>query len=436
MPQVYSLPYANLRSARRPVVEKSVSGFPAWLALIGLIIPAAEVQIYFGSAKFTVGRLGVVLLLLPACVALCRSGRRLIISDVFAVATAAWIVAAGITVGGSTTLPSAVAESLEFFGGYIVARAFFFGPAALEKFISVLKILTCIAVAFAIAESVSGRLIIHELVASVMHTLPPDAQFRNGMVRAMSTFDHAILFGAFCSLTGTILLFTEPTLRKKIFYVGICLLGCILSWSSSAFLTLFIVFTAYNYDRIMRRFSRRWTVFWSMLAIVFLLFFAVSNNPMSWIISHLTLDPVSGYFRLMIWDAAFQKFEQSLWVGFGFNPLGNWILDATVDSVWLVFALRFGVPMVILLFLTGITAMLPAHQAKRVRGQNPYMDSLSTAFTTVLIMFMFIGLTVHMWNYMWIFWSLCLGIRASIREWYLSQSTSISMESQGNLQAV
>ena len=28
-----------------------------------------------------------------------------------------------------------------------------------------------------------------------------------------------------------------------------------------------------------------------------------------------------------------------------------------------------------------------------------------------------IGLTVHFWNYMWIFWGICLGVRASLREW-------------------
>jgi hypothetical protein len=29
---------------------------------------------------------------------------------------------------------------------------------------------------------------------------------------------------------------------------------------------------------------------------------------------------------------------------------------------------------------------------------------------------MFAGLTVDFWNYTWMFWGLCIGIRASLRE--------------------
>jgi hypothetical protein len=34
----------------------------------------------------------------------------------------------------------------------------------------------------------------------------------------------------------------------------------------------------------------------------------------------------------------------------------------------------------------------------------------------VIFLFMFIGLTVHFWNGMWMFWGLCIGIRVSLSE--------------------
>jgi hypothetical protein len=102
----------------------------------------------------------------------------------------------------------------------------------------------------------------------------------------------------------------------------------------------------------------------------------------------------------------------------------------TVDSIWLVFALRFGVPAVALLFLSNVSSFLPVKSARGRRNRNDdapavsatdkYMADMSMAFTTVLVMFMFIGLTVHFWNYMWIFWGICLGVRASLREWHLA----------------
>jgi len=190
-----------------------------------------------------------------------------------------------------------------------------------------------------------------------------------------------------------------------------------------------IVLAAYAYNTAMHRYAKRWVIFGATCAVLLVAFFMASNNPIDWIISHLTLEPESGYFRLMIWDAVFAKLSESWFVGFGFNPLGHWILDTTVDSIWLVFALRFGVPTVALLFLSNVTSFLPVGRRSRHRNEyganapatDKYMDNMSIAFTTVLVMFMFIGLTVHFWNYMWIFWGICVGTRASLREWQIVQ---------------
>jgi hypothetical protein len=47
---------------------------------------------------------------------------------------------------------------------------------------------------------------------------------------------------------------------------------------------------------------------------------------------------------------------------------------------------------------------------------------MSTAFTIVLILLVFDGLTVHYWNFLWIFWGVCIGIRVSLRELSLTGS--------------
>ncbi len=181
----------------------------AWLVLIGLIIPAAEVQIYIADLKFTIGRIGIFLLLLPAVFTLLQKGRRLLPCDFLVMAMAIWIPAAAVNVGGTASLSSSGAESIEFLGGYLIARAFFFGAPALRAFIDVLKVLTVAAIIVAMADSASGRLLVHEILGSIMGVAPIDAQARMGLVRATSTFDHAILFGAFCAVVGAILLYAE-----------------------------------------------------------------------------------------------------------------------------------------------------------------------------------------------------------------------------------
>jgi hypothetical protein len=391
-----------------------------WLSLIGLIIPAADAMLYIGGAKFTAGKLCVALLLVPALVAFCARSGKLVLSDALACATAVWIVVAASQADGSKTMSSALSESLEFFGSYVIARAFIFGPAALHEFAKVLKILAIVALLFAIVENISGRLIVHEIVASLFGTTPPDAQYRNGMVRATATFDHAILYGAFCCFTGTILLYAESDALKRTAFVGLCCLGCILSWSSSALLSLTVVMAVYCYDRVMQRFPWRWSLFWAVALLPILSMAAASENPIGWFLSHLTLEPESGYFRLMIWHAAYERLSESPWIGYGFNLLDSDILDATVDSVWLVMSLRFGLPMVVLLLLSILATFLPV--GGKARGVDVTMDRFATAFTMVLATFIFIGITVHFWNYIWIFLGLCIGVRASLREWSIKEA--------------
>jgi hypothetical protein len=386
----------------------------ALLALAGVILPQ-EVQISFGAgARLTAGRIAVVLLLVPAILALSKRGRRFILCDFLAFATAAWMIVASASSVGASAIPTAGGEVLDFLGGYLIARAYFSEPVAIDTFIRVLKVYAIIAIVFGLADSISGRMITHETFNSLMGgEYYYAAGLRNGWVRAASTFDHPILFGVFCALTAAILLYREKTLLRRSVAASICLLGCLMSQSSASLMTWSIIMAIYTYDRLMRRYSRRWTAFWAIVAVMAVAFFSLSEHPLGWIISHLTLDPQTGYWRILIWDTAFTYIGESPIVGYAYQTFNNYVLDGTVDSIWLVLALRFGIPMIILFALTNIAAISPS----RSKGSgNAGSDQMRHAFSIVLLMFMFTGLTVHFWNFMLMFWGLCLGIRASFRE--------------------
>ena len=390
----------------------------AWLALIGLILPAAEVQIFVAGAKFTVGRIGIFLLLLPAVVTLLHKDRRLLLSDLLVCAMAVWIVGAALHTDGTKSLSSAGAEAIEFLGGYTVARAFFFGRAAVQGFLSVLKVLALAAIAFAILDSASGRLVIHHTFASLLGVPSIQDQFRMGTVRATSTFDHAILLGTFCSVVAAMLLYSETNVLKRIAYAGLCFLGAFLSLSSSSLMAFGIAVATYAYDRLMRRYPWRWGACWMLFSAFALVIFVAANNPLGWILSHMTLEPASGYFRLLEWNAAFYQISLSPWTGHAFNNFGSAELYS-IDCVWLALCVRFGIPTIAFLFLANVAALLPTKFANQ-GAVDPYLVQMRTAFSLVLVIFMFVGLTVHYWNYMWIFWGICLGIRASLREQFIA----------------
>jgi hypothetical protein len=386
----------------------------AWLALIGLIIPAAEAQIFIAGAKFTVGRLGIVLLLLPAVFTLLQRDRRLLLSDLFVLAMAIWIIVAALNVDGAGSLSSAGAESIEFLGGYLVARAFFFGPVALRTFLGVLKVLAFGSIVLAIADNVTGRLLTHDIFGSILNVAPIEDQYRMGVVRATATFDHAILFGAFCAVVAAMLLYAETNVIKRVLWVGFCFFGAILSLSSSSLMAFAIMFATYTYDRLMAQYPWRWSACWTVLGIFALVVLLATNNPLGWALSYLTLDPASGYFRLLEWDAAIYQISLSPWTGYAFFNFDSAELYS-VDSVWLALCLRFGILTIVFLILANITALLPIRRLKNL-VDDYYSDQMRTAFSLVLGILMFVGLTVHYWNYMWIFWGICVGIRASLRE--------------------
>jgi hypothetical protein len=422
-------PRREARTARgQPVVAASRwrDYLVAWVLLIGLIVPAWEVMIYVAGAKFTVGRIGVMLLLVPAVFTLLGKGRRLMLPDLFVCAMAAWYVGAGLYTDGAGALSSAGAEAVEFLGGYAAGRAFFIRPEALRAFLSVLKPLAFTAVVLGMADTITGRMFIHETLASLLHVAPIVSTFRGSGVRAASTFDHAIQFGAFCCLVGAMLLYSERNVVKRIVYVGICFAGTILSWSSSGLMSFAMILAAYAYDRLLGQYPRRWTVFWAAIAVIYLAIMLTTIHPLGWVLTHLTLEPESGYYRLMEWDTATGYISAAPWTGYAFRTFPEAELYS-VDCVWLAVALRFGIPASLFLMLANLTAILPNGSAPQDPAAEPFMSQMRAAFTVVLVMFMFIGITAHYWNYIWIFWGICIGIRASLRErTYVASNRSAS----------
>lgn len=382
------------------------------------VVVSSDASLSIGGAKLTAGRIGIILLLIPAISKLFQGSRRIVLSDVFAFATGVWMIGVSAYVDGAN-LSSTAAEALEFIGGYFVARGFFFGPSEVATFVRLLKGFTLVAILFALADLLAGRWVVPDILSPIFGVPALVPQYRSGVVRAISTFSHPILFGLFCSLVGAILLYAETDGLRRIMYGAVCVLGGLLSLSSVALLSYSIALSVYIYDRLLRRNRWRWAMLTVGLLVLLVAVVMSTNNPLGWLLSHLTLDPESSYFRLLIWDAALDRLSESPITGFSFGSLNDDILDATIDAAWLVYALRFGVPMIVLLFLTGVTAILPSGRRSAPILSRSYMDDMSTGFTIVVALFMFAGLTVHFWNYMWIFWGVCIGIRASLREWNL-----------------
>ncbi|MDA9463533.1 hypothetical protein XH87_02755 [Bradyrhizobium sp. CCBAU 53415] len=370
--------------------------------------------IYVGGAKFIPARIVIFLLLVPALTELFQRGRRLCAPDFFICAASAWMFAAVLQTDEGWS--SAAALILEFSGGYFVARAYFFGRRGLEAFVRVLKPVSAGIVAVAVLEHLTQ----HNVVAALMGLPSTGYEYRYGLLRATSTFPHAILYGSFCAVAGAVFVYSERSFRGRILYCGLCLFGCVLSMSSAPLMAFGIVLSVYFYDHLLR--GRRWR--WQALVAGLFMFlgvvFLAANKPVSWIVANLTLDPATGYFRVATWDSASYYIDLSPYVGYGFGSYASpddFFGNASVDSVWLTLALRFGIPLVIFILLANTASFFPSKRTASIpHCHDAYMSNMRTAFTLGLAMFMFVGLTVHYWNNSWILWGIWIGIRASLKE--------------------
>jgi hypothetical protein len=394
--------------------------FPMWLLLIGILLIPAGLNIHLSGdgLKFTPGRAAIALLLLPSLSILFRPSRHVIAADVFVFLASLWMVGSRIPYDGLNQ--SAMASTIELFGGYFVGRAYFYGPPALTNFLRIFKVIIFLVISIAVLDPLLGLNVVQTAVAMIAQTpVSISNQERFGIVRAASTIEMAELYGTVCCVAGSIFLFMESSKSAKCFWTGLSFFGCILSLSSGPLLAFTIIISFFVYDRVFSRYAWRWKLITAILALFLLIVSVVTNRPISWVLSHLTLDASTGYFRMYVFDYMFQQIALSPLVGYGFSSVGGdeFLSTVTVDSVWLVCAIRYGIPMIGFFLCANLASFMSLTSRSRSRSIEPFMTEAATGFTQTVIAFMLIGITVHFWNATWMLWAVCIGIRGSIKEW-------------------
>lgn len=396
-----------------------VGSFPTWFLLTGILLIPSSLAVHLAGegAKFTPGRAAIALLLIPAFLKFFRERRRFVVSDLFIFLAGIWMIGSRLHDEGGLN-PSAIAEVIELVGGYFVARAYFFGAQALHGFMSVFKILLIIIILLASVEPLIRRNAVTAITSSLFHTPVAETQFRMGLARAQSTIEDSELFGTLCTVGACLLLYMGPTGARKVIWILFCFFGCLLSISSGPLGAFLIVLAAYIYDRMLHQYKSRWKLFVASFGGFLALIFVSVNRPVSWLISHMLFDPGSSYFRLYVFDYYYGQIALSPLTGWGFGEVGDddFLSKASIDNVWIVFAVRFGLPMIALLFLGNVTAFFPARLRGGKRRVKTPVDDAGTGFTFALSALMGVGVSVHYWNAIFMFWAVCIGVRASIKE--------------------
>ena len=419
--------YARIASApthRR--LERRAAAGRARLSLVLAAIAAAtllvpeEASFYLGSLRLPVAR-AILLVVAPvALVGLLRQAGtqayRFSLSDVLVPLTVIWMVlAVSVTEGLDRAIVSAGSIGVEFVGSYLAGRMLLKGPGeavALGRLIAVLTAGTALS---ALPDPWTHGYTVHNAVEAVTgYHVPYIYDIRNGRFRAAGVMEHPILLGTVC--TFGIMLSTQLFRgRKRAALIACQAAGALVSVSSAPIMGLVLGLLCLLYGRLTPSWTPRWRWLIGSAVAGICCIAVILPNPFGFLIGHLTIDPSTGYYRLLEWQVAGDDLLGSPWFGLGLSDgwaRPDW-MPPSIDSLWLRSAMSFGIPGSCL-----IAACLLGACWRRVdvpwATLTPEERRLGTTLSILLFLYLFQGFTVHFWGATWVLIGLFAGMRAHL----------------------
>jgi O-antigen ligase len=342
---------------------------------------------------------------------------RFVLSDLLVLLTGVWIIVAVANVNGvQAALNHTGPVALEFCIGYMAARFLLSEHGEAVSFINFLCWAIAVVALLGLADTMTHRFFLHSLMQGLFGIIivPSEgADERLGLLRATSTLEHPIVFGITCAI-GLLLAASVP-IRKRLFVVLACSLGTVLSLSAGPLQAVAMGLGLLTYKRMSAGIRYRWAGLIVLAAAGIVLAFNLSNDPLGFIFSHLTFDPSSGWFRLLIWQAGSAAVAQSPWFGVGWEIPEIYEIFWSVDSVWLLWALTYGIPGSLLLALSIIGAASLPTSGPRV-SLTTAESKLGTTLGILIFLVIFLGFTVDFFGSAWILIPVLAGIRAHLGE--------------------
>jgi hypothetical protein len=404
-----SRPLGRLRSADVPISLK--------LILFSLFLPEAT-SFFVGGLRLTVTRL-LLILLTPVVFSRlqtkCASGcYRFVWSDFFVSASALWMfLGPSVTYGVLDTVVHSGPVVLEYLVAYLSTRVLLTENRQAEAFVSLLCAIMIFVVLDACLDVATGRYFTRELLEQLtgyQKVWSVDDEVRFGLLRAAGPMEHPILFG-FVSSIG-LLLAVAISMRRRTLKVAACALGVVISLSSAPEQSAVMGLAFLAYSRVFRKLPRKWLILSVVPTITMIVLFIATPTPFGHLFDLLTIDSQTAYYRLYIWNEVGPAILDNPWFAV---PDGAYDYRGSIDSVWLVLSLSYGIPCAALTGLSMIGACsLPTDWPHAYLTEAA--SRLGAALGIAIFLVIFMGFTVHFWGTTWILIGLLLGLRAHLGE--------------------
>lgn len=312
---------------------------------------------------------------------------------------------------------------IEVLGAFYLARNFITTPKRFFymniSFIFILAFLLF----FSIYESFFHHRLLHDLATQVTgnHSLDPSLYthyyVRFGILRATNLFAHPILYGTLLAMFFPFaILLTLNAYRRRYLAATIGLFfSMLLTMSSAPMLSIIFQGASALLSQYWMGAKRFWyaALFFGFSAAMIIN--AVSNRGFfALLISYLTLNPVTGYYRMFQWKYASDDVLDNPVLGIGISDWSRpeW-LNYSIDSFWLLITMQHGIPAGFLLLFCCLYAVF--HVMNKLAHQHIYYRWMARAWVLSFLSLILIGFTVDYFGKLQPMFFFMLGAIAWIR---------------------
>jgi len=400
----------RLGAGASPVAAPAALSSPL---LIVLLMVTLTQPYYFLVGPLVIGpyRLLLLIVAIPLLVNWVQGKYgRILLPDVLLLIYTFWIPVS-MAVNGQGGIPSFFGtQFLDVFVAYVLGRAVVRNKEDFFFFAKAFLLLLLVLLPFAILESVMGKMIIQETFRGLPNlsvhrpttlNYPP----RLGLRRAMTAFDHPIIFGMLCSIGVSLALVglkhapKDGALPRRLGLVTGSLGGTFFSLSSGAFVSAMIQLGLMAWDRVLTLFKARWYLLTGLVIAFYVLVAAVSARPPLLVLGRMiSFSGSTAWNRYMIWQ--FGTDEVMRHPIFGMGVFTDWVraswMPLSVDNYWLLIAMRFG--LVGIALVVGMWLVLAWRLGRRDFSRDPALSEIRKAYLfTFMGLFLALG-TVAVWS--------------------------------------
>jgi len=374
----------------------------AILFVISIFIPV-EFHYLLGSLRVESYRIVLGLALVVSIINIKQVLERADIVDILlvtfmALASASLVYNHGIKDG----LESSGILAIEVLGSFYLARLFITTP---KRFYYVnMGFITILAgvVIFSLYEAFAQHRILHEWATKITgnnsldYRLYTHYYIRAGIMRTTNLFAHPILYGTIGAIffPFAISLVVYRFNVKNALKATALLIGMVTTLSSAPLLSVAFqagaAVLAHNWQGAKRMWSA--LIFFSFAG--FLLINALSNRGFfAILISYLTFNPVTGYYRMLQWEHSMDDIADNLVMGIGLHDWSRpeW-MGSSIDSFWLLVTMQHGVFAGFILLVCCFIAVFKV--LGTLHKHNPAVKWMVSSWVMASMALILIGFTV------------------------------------------